>query len=204
MDAPELPVIPIPPSRDIPRTQQGLVAKVYDRVLELEQDQEEAQEVEEQGDRIEISAGARSFEAARVLVKRTFANLGEGPDQDAELYARAGKAEFEARFERQADFSPEGTADLILSGIQGYIYGAFELENPRPSAGDLDRFGVETGAGVVRGYQEARQELRDSDLSGRQVESDAVKSVGLVLDGLDRFVGARRSILTPTPDKADA
>ena len=202
METPRLPTIPIPPSKEIKLSPRPIMAKVYDQLAERGQSRGGRAAGPEQADSMELSPQGRAYTYARELVQKTLGRLASNLKGQNEQFRLAGSEAFQEKFEAHSDFSPDGTANLILSGVTGYIYGAYRMQNPDMTEEELEHFHAEATRGVRQGFEEAKGYLDAIDLFQGEVAENAKSTVDKVLTGLDSFVEAERERLFSEP--ADA
>ncbi len=147
------------------------------------------------GDTAEISSGARGFAAAQRVAREALDGLRANFGEAQKPFLDAGKLEFIEEFENHEDFSPNGTADLILSGVTGYIFEAFVAVRPELTEADLDHFLAEARRGVEQGSGEARRYLDDFKVFDGEIKTDTERTIELVYEEIDAFVEGQREKL---------
>ena len=163
---------------------------------------------------IELSEAARTLDGQRRLLRGLLGGAEERVPAGAELFEQAGRSEYLASIAEPTDLSAEATADRILGGITGYIFGAFSLARGELDADDVEEFAARAREGLERGLREAGEilgaisQLRgDGDGSGDAAPdegasapldtADAIATIReRVLAGLDHFVEDERARLS--------
>ena len=199
MKTERIPFIPIPPSTEVKVYPRPLLARIMEQRSGDSADSNDAvladpAPLEGAADRVEFSSEGRSYTSARELIQATLAQLAPQGKEASSMPSARG--EFEARFEAQADASPEETARLMLSGLTGFIYDDFQSNHPGMTASDLDGFHQEAVRAIRAGSEQAARHLKDQDLYDAGVEQNLDATVGQVLSGLDRFVAEERGRLS--------
>ena len=151
-------------------------------------------------DRIEISASSRALADVQKITAEALNGLREKVSADQDALLESGRSESVEQVESNADFSVDGTAQLILRGITGYIFGAFASQNPDMSEEDLDEFLREAKKGVDRGFAQARDYLVGMSQFDDSIEDKAEASIALVHQGLRSFVDEQRQALRERSD----
>ncbi len=139
-------------------------------------------------DRFTLSAGALKHRVSTTSTDQALAGAYEALAAEGHVdFEAAGKTEYLESVANPTDLSPEATADRILGGITGYIFGAFEMNKPEYSAEDFDAFHVAVTEGFEKGLREAADILRGMDVMTNEVSENIAKMTELVRDGLANF-----------------
>jgi hypothetical protein len=153
---------------------------------------------------VSISLEARRLQARAVIVNRLLVKSEDTVSPGGqELFERAGKSEHAQASASAVDFSPEATADRILEGVTGYIYGAFKLQNPDATAEDFETFAAQVTEGFERGAEEAREILLAFAAPGEDPGADVDRIVDLVHEGLEAFISEEGEVYA-SPESAPA
>ena len=171
-----------PPAEPVPRTGRGETPTRPDRVNPVER---------AGGVHVQISDAGRQALARSRVASVTLAaiedELGVEPgameETEREAYLEQLRESQEAR-----EATSERAADGILGGILGYVYDAFQLENPDAGSEELERFREGVSQGLDRGLRDAMDLMRA--FSARQDEVRALREESLerVRAGLEGFV----------------
>jgi len=151
---------------------------------------------------VKISNHGQRMRAQRDLL---YAYLG-GSDTEfraggRSLLEAAGRSEYLASVSNPTDLSPEATAERILGGIRGYIYGAFSLAHPDATDGEFERFTSDVMRGFERGTSQARQVFEGLKDLEPDLAEEIARTQARVRDGLEAFFEEQRKLRshdTPT------
>ena len=137
---------------------------------------------------VQISPQAERLRAQRQILRSVLGGL-EGDDAAGgrELFEAAGRSEYLDSIAQANDLSPQATAQRILGGITGYIYGAFRLANPDASAEDFDRFAADVLRGFEKGLGEARSLIEGLAALTPELAAGIDRTETLVREGLEVF-----------------
>ena len=143
--------------------------------------------------RVELSDAARTLDGQRRILgvllagaERAVAPASTDPQDDA------ARSEYLSSIDAPADLSPEATAERILGGVTGYIFGAFRRSRGELVGSDLDAFEADVRAGFARGLGAAADIIealgrltptQDHDIDAIRAAFDA---------GFTRFIDAER------------
>jgi hypothetical protein len=143
--------------------------------------------------RVEISPQAERARAQRSILRSVFGGVEQDADADAQaLFEAAGRSEYLDAIAQPSDTSPQATAQRILGGITGYIYGAFRLAHPDASAEDFDRFAADVLRGFEKGLGEARSIIEGLAALTPELASGIDRTEALVREGLEVFFSDER------------
>lgn len=144
-------------------------------------------------DSVEISPMAERLKADRDLLRAIFGGVEEEVSSpDRSLFETAGRSEYLASIAEPTDLSAEATANRILGGIRGYIYGAFRMSKPDATAEDFEEFASEVMRGSEQGMGEAREILKALSVLDASLSEDIGRTESLVREGLDEFFAEER------------
>lgn len=150
----------------------------------------EGADVEE---RVEISSQAERLRAQRQILRSVLGGVEEDADADAQaLFEAAGRSQYLDSIAQASDVTPQATAQRILGGITGYIYGAFRLAHPDVSAEDFDRFASDVVRGFEKGLGEARSLIEGLAALTPELASGIDRTEALVREGLEVFFADER------------
>lgn len=180
MKIPDLPIMPIPPSREVHPAPKPALARLDAEVRKLR---------ERRTDAVSLSDEAQTYEAGRTLAERTVARAEEASGADEAALDAAGRERFAARFEQNADFSPNGAAELILDGLGGHVRRAFENERGSGEESAAE-FRALAKASVERGRSDTEAALAAEGADGPAARHATDRAVELVRSGLDRAAAA--------------
>ena len=153
-------------------------------------------------DRFTVSAEAFDLRVSSTSVDKALSGAYEALAARGSVdFEAAGKTEYLESIANPTDLSPEATAGRILGGITGYIFGAFELNNPEFTAADFESFNAAVTEGFERGLRDAADILRGMSVMTNALSQDIAKTTELVRDGLASFY---ESIADGFSDSADA
>ncbi|MEE8558790.1 MAG: DUF5610 domain-containing protein [Myxococcota bacterium] len=136
---------------------------------------------------LHVSERAQALRGQRELLERILGGAETGIREVEEALEKAGKSAYLESIESPADLSPEATAERILGGITGYIYGAFRLESPDATAEDFERFQAKVLEGFGRGLAEAKDTLEGLALLSDALVGSIDVAETRVRDGLEEF-----------------
>jgi len=119
-------------------------------------------------------------------------------------FDEAGRSEYLASIAQPGDISPEATAERILGGITGYIYGAFRLSRDELGSEDLAEFERGVRKGFERGMREARAILEGLRALDPELARGIDRTESLVREGLDGFFRSEREALAARAPAAGA
>jgi hypothetical protein len=143
--------------------------------------------------RVELSPQAERMRAQRSILRAVFGGVESDADADAQaLFEEAGRSEYLDAIAQPSDLSPQATAQRILGGITGYIYGAFRLAHPDATVEDFDRFAADVVRGFEKGLGEARSIIEGLAAFTPELASGIERTEGLVREGLDVFFSDER------------
>jgi len=145
-----------------------------------------------QSDRVTLSAQATELLIQQVVVEKTLLSSEEGdkasePLIEIDLFEQAGKTDYLERIANPTDLSSEATADRILGGITGYIYGAFKLGAPEANEEDFEAFFEQVNAGFEQGLEEAMEILEGMAALDDELTAAIQQTAQLVREGLASF-----------------
>ena len=148
--------------------------------------------VVESVDRFSLSVEAAELRVSATMVEQSltgaYAALAEQGDAlVSEAFEAAGKTEYMESIAGATDQSAEATAARILGGITGYIFGAFQDQNPEFTEEDFDKFHVAVTEGFEKGLREAADILRSMSVMTNEVSEDIAKTTEIVRSGLAEF-----------------
>lgn len=141
-------------------------------------------------EQVRLGAQVTKADADRILVESVLARIQPDMPSPAaqELFMAAGKAEFDAQaFGPQVDTSPEATAGRILDGITGYIFNAWQMQNPEATEADFLKFQDQVMSGFEKGLQDAKDILTGLQAMTPELETEIGRTEQIVRDGLDEF-----------------
>jgi len=141
-------------------------------------------------------ASLNSMIVERVL-SRTEARLTAGAQRGEalassagaqDLFAAAGKAEFEARAAAAAkDVSPEATAGRIVEGITGYIFKAYQMQRPEMTEEAFLSFQEQVLTGFEAGLEDAKDILTGLQAMTPELTRSIDRTEELVREQLAKF-----------------
>jgi len=108
-------------------------------------------------------------------------------------YRGSAQGEIKAHPPDVLDRSPEATAQRILGGIQGAIYGAFSAQHPNASAEDFAEFEEAVRSGFEQGMREARGIIEGLSMLNPELAGAMGRTEELVLEGLESFFSRERA-----------
>jgi len=139
-------------------------------------------------DKVSVSGVIEVADIQRILTERLVTRVEQQTPAAQELFQAAGKADFEAKISQPGiDTSAEATAGHIVEGITGYIFGAFQLQNPDMTEADLLRFQEQVLSGFERGLEEAKDILSGLQVLTPEIEESIGQTESLVREQLDTF-----------------
>lgn len=139
---------------------------------------------------VSLSAGNHSMS---LLYKTAIENLNQV------LAPELGENAIQAAADSGLDFSPEATAERIVS-MSTAFFGKYAENHPEKDLETaLNDFAKLIGGGIDKGFAEARQILDGLQVLKGDIASNIDKTYDLVQSGLKSFVENY-----PRPDKADA
>jgi len=145
---------------------------------------------------VELSAAARRANSVRGFSQKLLEAFERKlSPAEQELLDQAGRGEYLRSIASPLDTSAEATAERILGGITGYIYGAFRLSRGELSEADLDSFARDASRGFEQGLGEARGLLEASSALSAGLATDIDTMAELVRDGLAAFIRQERERL---------
>jgi uncharacterized protein DUF5610 len=154
-------------------------------------------------DRVSVSGIMDAAETQRILTERLVTRVEQQTPAAQELFQAAGKADFEAKIAQPGiDTSAEATAGRIVDGITGYIFGAFQLQNPDMTEADFTRFQEQVLSGFERGLEEAKDILSGLQALTPEIEDSVGQTESLVREQLSTFF--EEMIATLREDTASA
>ncbi len=139
-------------------------------------------------DRVQFSQQMSQLSAKAVVTRVTLGGSErETFDIDPNIFLQAGKEEYLSTASQEEDLSSQATAERILGGITGYIYGAFRLQNPSATAEDFDIFSEQVTKGFEQGLGEAMDILSALSALDDTLSSAIGETESLVRSGLEEF-----------------
>lgn len=142
-------------------------------------------------DRFSMSIEASELRVGATVVDQALSGAYDALAQTSGLasaaFESAGKSDYLASIADATDVSPEATAGRILGGVTGYIFGAFQSNNPEFSKADFDKFHAAVSQGFEQGLREAADILRSMSVMTNEVSEDIAKTTEIVRDGLADF-----------------
>lgn len=165
---------------------------------------ERAKERSAQGDSVKLSPEAFKRQLDSDIVKATFditedqvTKILEEHGLTAEdLFEKAGKSKYLESIANPADLSPEATAERILGGITGYIFGAWQLGRPNMTLADFEEFEKAVMSGFERGLGEAKDVIHGEGKLNDEMSGGIAKTEELVRAGLATFFEEQRTRLS--------
>ena len=149
--------------------------------------------------RVEISPQGERLRAQRAILRATFGGVEEAAEADARaLFEAAGRSEYLESIAQASDLSPQATAQRILGGITGYIYGAFRLAHSDLTSEDFDRFAAQVLQGFEKGLGEARGVIEGLAALTPELAAGIDRTEVLVREGLEVFFSDERRRLEAT------
>ncbi len=143
-----------------------------------------------------LSPEARRAQSAKSFERELLASFERGLSADElELFEQAGRSGYLDSIASDTDTSAEGTANRILGGVTGYIFGAFELSRGELQSADLDEFEREALRGFERGFAQAKELIEGLGARSPELATDLDRTAELVRSGIHDFVEERRSAL---------
>ena len=137
---------------------------------------------------VELSAAAYRLRVDAALVRATLGGVEhEVSATGLAAFEAAGRSAYLASAVPAVDLSPEATAERILGGVRGYIYGAFLAQNPEATRADFERFASQVLRGFERGMAEARSIIAGLGMLDPELAADIDTTESLVREGLDAF-----------------
>lgn len=163
-----------------------------------------------QSDNVSLGASPARVRLNAILMERTFTHVEmEVSPAAQELFNASGKTEFQEKMQalmeagpEKMDTSPEATAGRILEGITGYIFKAFQSQNPEMTEEDFTRFQEQVLKGFETGLGEAKDILSGLNAMNEDLESQIGKTEELVRDQLATFFEEQLEIIRE--NKADS
>jgi len=148
-----------------------------------------------EGPGVEISPQARRAQglqrAQRELLAAFEARL---PPEQLELFEQAGRTGYLSSIANPTDLSPEATAQRILGGVTGYIFGAFQRSREGElTEAELGHFAREARRGLEQGLERSRDLLEALAFLSPELESDIDALAEQVRSGLDTFIDSERT-----------
>jgi len=152
-------------------------------------------------DRFTLSAKAANLRVSRTVVETTLSS-GEASlasaDYDTALtnaytelasspFESAGKTEYLDSISNPSDLSAEATAGRILGGVAGYIFGAFQLQNPDFAFAEFEGFHAAVSEGFERGLRDAADILRGLSILTNEGSQGIAETTEIVRAGLADF-----------------
>jgi len=138
---------------------------------------------------VRLSQQALEIDAQQQLLSRLLARVEQKVSSSEDGFEQSGRSEYLEKIATATDLSPQATAERILGGVTGYIYGAFRLQHPRMTHEDFDRFESEVRRGFERGLAEARELLEAIQALDGALAGEIDQTERIVREGLERFFG---------------
>jgi hypothetical protein len=140
-----------------------------------------------------VDLDAERLRAQRQILRSVLGGLEACADADTRaLLEAAGRSAYLDSIAQAKHASPPATAQRILGGITGYVYGAFRLAHPGASPEDFDRFAFDVLRGLERGFGEARGLSDGLAALTLELAAGIERSETLVREGLDVFFSDER------------
>lgn len=142
---------------------------------------------------VEISSQAERLRTQRQILRSAFGGVEESSDPGGRaLFEAAGRSKYLDSIAQVTDLSPQATAQRILGGITGYIYGAFRLAHPGGTLEDFDRFAADVVRGFEAGLGQARSLIEGLAALTPELASGIGRTETLVREGLEVFFADER------------
>jgi hypothetical protein len=142
---------------------------------------------------VEISLQAERLRAQRQILRSAFGGVEESYESAGRaLFEAAGRSKYLDSIAQVTDLSPQATAQRILGGITGYIYGAFRLAHPGATVEDFDGFAADVLRGFEQGLGEARSLIEGLAALTPELASGIERTETLVREGLEVFFADER------------
>ncbi len=154
---------------------------------------------EASGDSVSISATAFAMRQDSLVIEASLTSI-EASVSEADItsvlagaydalsaFEEAGRSDYLDSIANPTDLSAEATADRILGGITGYIFQAFQLDNPDATAEEFEGFFAEVTRGFEQGFAEALDVIQAAGALTDDFDADVHRTADLVREGLAQF-----------------
>jgi len=145
---------------------------------------------------VSLSPRAREASQGQRFQREVLASFERGLSaEELEIFEQAGRSDYLSSIAGETDTSAEATAQRILGGVTGYIFGAFRLSRGELGAGDIDEFEREALRGFERGLGQARELIEGLGALTGDLDADISETARLVRDGIRSFAEEQREAL---------
>ncbi|MCP3983612.1 MAG: hypothetical protein GY723_04445 [bacterium] len=155
----------------------------------------------ERGVQVEISLAARESLARAEVATRTLDSIEEELSLGEKSLEAAGREAFLESIREPSDPSTSAIADRIFTGIIGYVYDAFQLEEPNPSRAQLEEFAGAASRGLDRGLHDAASLLMAFGARREVVAAERAETFETVRNAVAHFAEEQMRPDRPEPSE---